>query len=211
MSTCACSPKIAIVDIENAPNLAYVWEKYEQDVLSFEREWNMMSFAYKWRGEKKVHCYALPDFPRYKKDPHDDSQLVAKLWEVFDEADIIVWHNGDRFDRRKSNARYLFNRLRPPSPYRTVDTLKEARRLFKFNSNRLGDLATHLGVGSKVKHEGFPLWLKCMRGDMLAWARMKKYNTGDITINERVYEKLLPWIQGSEPIGLTKKHRALLA
>ena len=202
--------KIAFVDIENSPNLAWVWGKYEQNVLEFEREWHMMSFAVKWAHQRKVTCYALPDFPLYDKDPFNDSALLGKLWEVFDEADLIIGHNIINFDIRKANARYVKHLYGPPSPYETFDTLREARRHFMFSSNKLGDLARFLGVGAKVEVErGIGLWLKCLRGDELAWSRMKRYNSNDVKINESVYERLRPWSKNHPNINL-KGHKDFL-
>lgn len=185
--------QIAYLDLENGPSLGYVWEKWETDVLHFEREWSLLSFAVKWAGERRIECLALPDFPAYRRKPHDDSALVAKLWQVFDRADLIVAHNGDRFDVRKANARFALNGLRPPSPYKTVDTLKIARKHFMFTSNKLNDLADVFGLGRKVQTGGFELWLKCMNGDSEAWAKMKKYNIHDVALLEKLYEKLRPW------------------
>ena len=194
--------RMAYLDIENSPNLGYIWGKYEQNVIAYDREWNMMSFAYQWEGEKKVHCYALPDFPRYKKDRFDDSQLVGKLWEVFDEADIIIAHNGDRFDIRKSNTRFMKHDFIPPSHYDSIDTLKAARKIGFFNSNKLGDLATFLGIGQKLKTGGFDLWLDCQAGDEAAWAKMRRYNKQDVALLREVYYKLRPWMKNHPNITL---------
>lgn len=30
--------KILLFDIETSPNLSYTWEKYQQDVIAFEKE-----------------------------------------------------------------------------------------------------------------------------------------------------------------------------
>ena len=54
--------RVLLYDIETVPNLAYVWGKWEQNVIRFESEWHMLCFAYKWLGEKKTHVVALPDF-----------------------------------------------------------------------------------------------------------------------------------------------------
>ena len=42
----------------------------------------------------------------------------------------------------------------PPSPYKTIDTLKIARKYFGFNSSKLDDLGRVLGAGEKVRHGG---------------------------------------------------------
>ena len=35
-------PKVLLFDIETSPNLAYVWGKYQQDVVAFEEEWKII-------------------------------------------------------------------------------------------------------------------------------------------------------------------------
>ena len=74
---------------------------------------------------------------------------------MFDEADVVIAHNGDKFDMRKANAR--FGHYEPPMPVQQVDTLKVARKYFKFESNKLGDLGEHLGLGNKEVTGGFAL------------------------------------------------------
>lgn len=186
--------KVLLFDIETSPNLGYTWGKYEQNVVQFTREGYMMTFAYKWLGEKKVHAFALPDFTRYKTDKHDDVELVTKLWKLFDEADVIVAHHGDAFDIKKANAYFAKAGLTPPSPYKTVDTKKVAKRFFYFNSNKLDDLGNYLKLGRKVDTGGFELWTECMAGNPLAWSKMIRYNKQDVLLLERIYLRLLPWI-----------------
>lgn len=181
-------PKVLLYDLETAPNLAYVWGKYEQDVIAYEQEGYMLSWSAKWLDGKQI-TKGLDDYKC-----KDDKELVRELYKLISEADIVIAHNGDRFDIRKMNTRFIFHGLQPPEPYKTVDTLKIARRYFAFNSNKLDDLGQFLNLGRKVKHPGFQLWLGCMNGDKKSWQLMKKYNKQDVLLLERVYLKLLPWI-----------------
>ena len=83
--------KILYYDIETAPNLSMVWGQYEQNVIAHEREWYMLCVSYRWEHEKKTHVTSLVDFPAdYKKDPENDFHVVKKLWDLFDEADIVI-------------------------------------------------------------------------------------------------------------------------
>jgi RNase_H superfamily len=189
--------KILLYDIETAPNMAYVWGKYEQDVVAFVREWYVLCFAYKWLGSDRTHVVAQPDFRKeYKADPHDDRQVVAKLHEILSLADVVVGHNSVQFDTRKTNARFLFHGFDPPQPFKQVDTCLVARKVFNLNSNKLGDICTHLGIGDKASTGGFETWQGCMAGNRDAWARMKKYNAHDVDLLEKVYLRLRPWIVG---------------
>jgi len=186
--------KILFLDIETSPNLGYIWEKYEQDVLAYTEEWFMLSFAVKWLGSKKTEVYSLPDFKMYKKDQHNDKELITKLHGFLEQADVVVAHNGDQFDVRKSNARFIFHKLPPPKPYKTIDTKKVAKRAFFFNSNKLDDLGAYFKVGRKVKHSGFQLWIGCLHGDAKAWREMTKYNKQDVILLEKIYLRMLPWV-----------------
>lgn len=196
--------KILIYDIETAPNLGYIWGKWQQDVIEYTHEWYMLCWSARWLGEKKIHTFAQPDSPGdyYKKRPFCDYHVVASLWNLMNEADIIVAHNGKFFDNRKSNARFLYHGFEPPAPYKTIDTYKEAKKYFSFNSYRLNDLAHLLGIGTKAQTGGFRLWKECMQGKKRAWNKMKKYNRQDVALLEEVYYKLRPWMETHPTVNL---------
>jgi len=200
-------PKIAFFDIETAPTRAYVWENYDTNVIRTDRDWYMLSFAVKWSHKKGVQTFALPDFPGYQRNRECDKALSKALWDVFDEADILVAHNGDRFDVKKANARFLIHGFKPPATYKTVDTLKIARRHFKFNSNKLDDLARYLRLGTKLPHTGAHLWFGCMSGDDRSWSVMRKYNAQDVKLLEQVYYKVRPWAPNHPNVNLYKAYQ----
>lgn len=197
--------RILLYDIETTPNLAYVWGKYQQDVIAYDSEWHILCFAYKWLGEKRTHVVALPDFPLYKKDKTNDREVVKKLHELFDEADVIIAHNGDSFDQKKVHARFMVHKLGPPTPYRQIDTRKVARKYASFNSNKLDDLGRVLGLGQKLSTGGFSLWLGCMNGVQAAWNTMKRYNKQDVVLLEKVYLALRPWISPHPAMNLMEE------
>lgn len=189
-------PKVLIYDIETAPNLGYYFNLYQEgNIIETLKDWYMLSFAYKWLGEKKIYVKSLPDYKTYKKDKENDVELIKDLWELFDQADIVIAHNGNSFDQKKSSARFIKHNLLPPSPYKEIDTKLVAKRYFKFDSNKLDDLGQYLGVGRKLPTTGKATWLGCMSGDMKSWAVMCKYNIQDVVLLEKVYEKLKPWMR----------------
>jgi len=200
------APKILFLDIETAPNLSYVWGQYEQNVIAHEREWYLLCVGYRWYGKKKTQCVALPDFEKeYKRDPEDDSRLAQVMWELVDSADIIIGHNGDRFDLRKLNARFLAHDFPPPRSYKTIDTLKVARKYFMLNSNKLGDIGQYLNLGGKEDTGGFKTWAGCMRGEPAAWRTMIKYCKKDVDLLIDVYERLKPWMTNHPNLNVYTK------
>lgn len=187
--------KILIYDIETSPSLGYYFELYKEgNIVWDEKSWYMLSFAWKWFGEDKTHVLALPDFKTYKKDPENDKELCKELWALFDEADVIIAHNGNSFDQKKSNARFIYHGFTPPSPYKEIDTKLVAKKYFRFDSNKLTDLGKYLKCGQKVETGGFSLWKRCMAGDMDAWKSMVKYNKQDVVLLEQIYLRLRPWM-----------------
>lgn len=194
--------KILIFDIETFANLGYVWGKWDQNVIAYEREWFALCFCYKWLGEKRVSSVALPDFDLYNEDKFNDYEVVKAMWKLFDEADIVVAHNGDKFDIKKMNARFLYYRLPPPSTFKSIDTVKIARQKFAMNSNKLDDIGKYLGVGRKVVNTGWDLWKRCSEGDLKAWEEMIRYNKQDVVLLEKVYEIFKPYITNHPNLNL---------
>lgn len=186
-------PKVLLFDIENSPILSANWGVYDQNAVWIEQDWFLLSFSYKWLGEKKIHHHSLNEYPGFKKDPTNDKKLVQDLWKLFEEADVIVAHNGDRFDIRKANAKFLEHKLPVPSSYKTVDTLKIAKKYFYLTQNKLDYLADLLGIGRKIQTGGYQLWRSCMAGDEKAWKLMNKYCDHDVRLLEEVYLELRKW------------------
>lgn len=195
------STRTLFFDIETAPIVGTAWDKWEANLIWIIEDWYMLGFAYKWADEKKTHVVALPDFPLYKKQPKNDIEVIKALHALFEEADITIAHNGDRFDTRKTNTRILKHGLKRPVPPATVDTLKVARKNFNMTSYKLDDLGEFLGVGRKIKTDK-DLWEGCMAGDMKSWRKMKRYNIQDVDLLERVYLKLLPWIDNHPALNI---------
>lgn len=178
-------PRTLFFDLETTPIRAFTWGLWETDVIKVLDNSYILCVAYKWKGEKM----------QFIKTRGNDKALCKKLHKLFSQADIIVAHNGDKFDVKKSNARFVYHGMTPPTQYKTIDTLKIAKRHFSFPRNKLDSLGEYLGVGRKVKHEGIELWDLCMKGNKEAWKRMEKYNRQDVVLLERVYNKLLPWMK----------------
>lgn len=110
-------------------------------------------------------------------------------------------HNCKQFDIKWANRAFIKYELKPPSPYKVIDTLTMARSYFKFNSNRLNDLGQFLGVGSKLETGGFDLWKRCMLGDKKAFKKMCQYNRQDVVLLEKVYLKLRPYMHNHPVIS----------
>lgn len=187
--------KTLLYDIETSPLVTYAWGIWEQNAIEVIDDWQMLCFAYKWLDQKKIHIVSQDDFKGYKPGVNDDKEVVKVLRDLFDEADVIIAHNGNSFDQKKSQARMMYHDLAPPSPYKQIDTKQVAKRYGAFTSNKLDYLNRTFGFEGKIDTGGFATWKGCMAGDKKAWARMKKYNKKDVEELEKLYLYLRPWIQ----------------
>jgi uncharacterized protein YprB with RNaseH-like and TPR domain len=188
--------KLLCLDVETAPNLAHVWGLFDQNVglnqLAAVSE--IICFAAKWHGTKRVEFYSN------HHDGHDE--MIRQAYRLVDEADAIITYNGRAFDMKHLRREFVLAGLTPPSPHKDIDLLQTVRAQFKFASGKLEHVASQLGIGHKLKHQGFELWLGCLRGEPKAWATMKRYNVQDVLLTERLYDRLLPWIPNHPHRGL---------
>lgn len=178
------------MDIETAPNLAYVWGLWEQNVglNQIKQEGYILCWAAKWLGEENVYFQSRQNVGA--------KSMLKPLHRLLEEADAIISYNGKRFDIPWINSEFVTYGMPPPSPYKQIDLLETVKRQFKFPSNKLEYVSKALGVGEKVKHDGFELWVRCINKDPEAWALMQEYNVGDVVVLENLYLKLRPWIKG---------------
>jgi len=90
-----------------------------------------------------------------------------------------------------------------------LDLMSVTKANFQFPSNKLDYVAQRLGVGAKVKHSGFKLWINCMEGDEKAWREMKKYQIQDVNLLVDLYYALLPWFVGKGNVTSKDKQTIL--
>lgn len=193
-------PKILIFDIETSPMSAYIWGRWKQNVSLDQTisEWFMLSWSAKWLNNPNVMSDVLTPKEVLKEN---DSRITHSMWQLFNEADIVIAHNGQKFDTPRLNSRFILNGLIPPTPYRQIDTLVVARKEFGFSSNKLDALAGYFGIEHKSDTD-FNLWKRCLAGEQEALDYMEAYNIKDVEILEKVYLKLRPWIKNHPNISL---------
>jgi len=195
--------RIATLDIETAPLESYTWGIWEQNVGldMIKAEWSILSFSWKWLGEKAVFQSTGGRGPDKVRD---DQPLMGELWRLLNEADFVIAQNGIKFDIKKINARLIMHGFGPYSPIRVIDTLAAARKRFAFTSNKLEWQSRYLTDSPKSKHKKFPgfeLWSECLKDNPEAWREMEKYNKQDVIATEKLYMRQRPWITHHPNIG----------
>lgn len=191
-------PRIILWDIETSHILAYMWGLWDQSVPhnNIVRDRGLICGAWKELGKPKVHAVAI-------KNVGDDYQVVKKLRDVLATADVVIHHNGDKFDIKRLNARLIYHGLDPLPKIQTVDTLKEVKKIADFSSNRLDFLAKTLTGKGKI-HTSPGLWFQVMEGSKKALKEMVQYNKMDVVCLEDVYLWLLPYMKSHPHVGAMK-------
>ena len=188
--------RILALDIETAPNLAYVWGLWDQNVglNQLVNSTEMLCFGARWLGEDEVI---------FRSVHHNTKEgMLETLHELLDEADAMMGWNSKGFDSKHIKREFLEAGMLPTSPYKELDLMQSVKANFRFPSNKLDYVSQRLGVGAKVKHSGFDLWLKCMAGDDAAWEEMKTYQIQDVDLLIDLYDKLQPWIGGHPNVAV---------
>lgn len=190
--------KILFWDVETSESIVKTFSLYNDYIPhgNILNDWFIICGSWKFLGDDRIQSVSLlNDSQRFANDFKDDYEVVRRLREALLGADVIVHHNGDRFDIKKLNARLIYHRLPPlPTKLTTVDTLKEAKHTFAFSSNRLDYLGKYLGVGQKVKIDA-DLWSQVLEGRIDAIEEMVEYNKGDVRLLEDVYTIMRPYIR----------------
>jgi DNA polymerase elongation subunit (family B) len=196
--------KILLLDIETAPNVAYVWRTFKENIAPKQiiESGYVICWAAKWLGEDDIYFESV-----HHRSPRS---MLVKIHKLLEKADAVVHYNGTRFDIPHLNKEFLLHGLKPPASYKQIDLLRTARNRFRFPSNKLDYIATALGVGKKHENAGFQLWIDCMAGKEEAWKEMETYNKQDVVLLEAVYNIFLPWIKNHPNVATHEGHEAFV-
>lgn len=183
---------VLVLDIETSPILAYVWTLRDPIITpsQIKKDWTILCWSAKWYGSHKLPSY-------YESRTGSDREILKPLWELLNEADIVVTQNGKHFDSKKINARFMAHGMKPPKPYKHHDTYLIAKHAAGFTSNRLEYLTDKLCKKYKKtshgKFSGNSLWIECLKGNPAAWRELKIYNINDVLATEELYTEIRPW------------------
>ncbi len=214
-------PKIVICDIETIPNLPEalkVWTQlsdYPGRTLKADIT-SIICFGYRVYGErKKAQVISLWDYPTtWNRNVNNDYPLVKAIHSILKDADILVTHNGKRFDMPFINTRIMYHMrhtpnhglsLLPNMPH--VDTCKIAKNhLFLFN-NRLNTLGKFLNLGEKKDTGGWDLWVEVYHRNKKSMQKMSRYCARDVDLTCEVFSVLKAVAKDMPNLGMYSKNK----
>lgn len=184
-------PKILVLDIERFKGTAQVefWTLgdykdrriHASDVLVWPRT---ICAAWQYLDERTMHFASEWD------DGVEGMQ--DRVWDAYDQADIVVGHNIEAFDSAKLMGAWWLAGRQKPSPWKTIDTYKVAKQ-FHLESATLDALASQLGIQGKVGHYDVEVARRALQGSQKDQRALKRYNIGDVKVTKAVYLSLVGW------------------
>ena len=192
--------KTLYFDIETTLAKSCHWGQWQQNLSVKQQiqESHMLSHAWAW-GDGEVFSSVLTPEEVLNQD---DERIVYEIWSLLDNCDVVVAHNGKRFDVKKVNGYFLKYGLPKPSSYKVIDTLEIAKKHFNLPFKSLEYLAKFLNVELKQDSGGIQTWIDCDRGDPEALATMEFYNRGDVVTLREIHNKLRGWDNNGVNIAL---------
>ena len=180
-------PRILVYDTETAAATALTFGRFKvnlsQDNILENGGW-IMCACWRWLGEAKTQSiYLTPAEVR----SYDDSRIVAKLFDLYEEADAVLAHNSQGFDHKVVQTRAIFNGFPPLPQVKVLDTLQLVKKYLKLPSNRLDAIGEFFNLGRKISTGGISLWRKVQEGDVQAMHDMVTYCAQDVDLLYEVY------------------------
>lgn len=195
--------KILFIDIETAPSIVVVYDRKPNFISPKQviQHGFPLSVQYAW-NDGPVHNMNLRNMgllpSKRMAGPNDCGPLVEHMRSIIDKADIVVAHNGKRFDLAKINSYIIKHNLKPMHQPALFDTMLAASRIPKFESKSLDDLTHYLGLSRKHSGGfGYKKAVQCMAGNDKAWDETEEYGDQDIVATRELYLRIRPHATGN--------------
>lgn len=190
----ANAPRIFLFDIETSRIKANLFRAGKQVVSRdwIDKDFYILSWAGKWLFEKETFGDAVT--PKEAR-ARDDKRIVKRLHNFVKTADFFITYNGDKFDFKKIDWRFLIHNL-PPTRYNSIDLYQKMKERFKGGpvSLAMDYVCKELGYNGK-HHTDALLWDEVEAGDKDAIDRMYEYNVNDVWMMEDLYPRVRGWFK----------------
>lgn len=192
--------KVLVYDIETSKTIFELWWSGQQWVNgnSAMNDSRIITISYKWLGSNTVH------YVKWDKN-HSDKQLMIDFLKVYNEADMVIGINNDKFDNKYINTRAAKYGLDVNLHVKSLDVQKQCRKLFRLPSYSMKYLGRYFELETqKMKVSLQDIWEDIAYGTpeeaKEAMDLLIEYNIQDILTTEQLYLKLQKYLK--HPIHL---------
>jgi uncharacterized protein YprB with RNaseH-like and TPR domain len=141
---------------------------------------------------KAITCVRADSFPNWKKNRTDEKDFIQAVCDELDKYDILIAHNGERFDKKFLNAKCLQYKIKPILRFKKlIDPVQLSWRHLKLGRNTLAALIDYLEIPVKKTPIELHKWMKAsMEGHKPSMDLICEHCDYDVKTLEFVYDRL---------------------
>lgn len=143
-------------------------------------------------GVKGITTVRADKFPNWKHNRTNEKPFIEAVAKVLDEYDILIFHNGERFDKKYFNAKCIQYGIYPIfRQKKLIDPIQLSWRHLRLGRNSLAALIDYLQIPVKKTPIELHKWMQaCLEGSTKAMDTIVTHCEYDILTLEQVYDKL---------------------
>lgn len=135
-----------------------------------------------------------PDWGTGKRG--NDRETVKQIAEVLEDHDVLVAHNGSRFDMPFLRTRMARWKMRRLPDIKIVDPLSIAWRKLRLTRNSLGNIADHIGIEDKKTPLDMSVWMDAiLNGTRASMNKIVEHCEADVVVLAGVLELVKPYVK----------------
>lgn len=196
--------KILYFDLESSLAEALTFQFWQTNIpySRITKQTHLLSAQWAFNNEEVQGIRVTPE----QVKTGDDLDVVVKVIEAINQADVVVTFNGKKFDIKLLNTRAIFWGLPPIKPVKHIDLFEQAKRNFKFPSNSMQNISMYLGLEGKIATGGTQLWERCANWKDYqqcnnALEEMLLYGKQDIEATRDLHKRFQGWMKNTPNLG----------
>lgn len=192
-----------VIDIECLPSLGAFYNRAQGWISPKQiiQHGFMCSFQYNINGGEviNVNLRDMGLFPETGMlQPKHAKELVEVMSRLVSEVHMVIGHNAKKFDISKLYTYMMKHGVKPTRRPPVYDTMIAAKRIGKFESNSLDDIAHYFGIRRKIAGGmGFDIGIPALCRDEASWDHIISYGDNDVVMTEEVYLMMRPYSVGN--------------
>lgn len=155
----------------------------------------LLCVGYKWLGQPQVRIPCITDYPNFKKDPTDDSALVADFLDIYNSADMTVTYFGSGFDIKFLQAKVMEHGLQIPPKVPMVDLFYTVKSNLALSRKSLQNVGYYLNLSAEKTPVEGKIWKQAACGKRSALKYIVDHCRADVLLLEEAYQALRPLVR----------------
>ena len=143
----------------------------------------------------KPEIFRIDEYPMWKKEIWNDSDIVKAIRERLKEFDVIVTHYGRGFDWPFLQSRLLKYGLPFLDEKLHIDCYRLAKKHLRISSRSLASLGRHCKIQEEKMKLPWETWEKASHGHIPSMDLLVERCISDTRITSDLFNKLVPLIK----------------